>query len=175
MNTNKIQFYNYENKEVRLIEREDGSLWWVASELSEITGHKRIRDSINKILDVDEADIVGIVDKAGRTNSFQIINESGFYKLMFRSKLPQAKAFTKYVTSVILPSIRKTGGYNSNAPQLAQIVKDKHEQKELTAQKSVINKRLRYLKLRIEENENIVFAPYKDIVLTNGNQMALDF
>jgi len=159
MENQNIQIYNYEGKEVRIIEKEDG-LWWVASELAEITGHKLIKRSIDEILDDDEVAIMNLVDKIGKTNHFQIINESGFYKLMFRSRLPKAKAFTKHVTSVILPTIRKTGGYNVHAPQLAEIAHDKQAFKELTEQKNAINKRLRFLKMRIEENENTVYSSY---------------
>ena len=178
MEKQNIQTYNYKGKEVRVIERADGSLWWVASELAEVTGHKDINTSV-RVLDDDEVHIMRLVDKAGKTNNFQVINESGFYKLMFRSKLPQAKAFTKYVTSVILPTIRKTGGYNSNAPQLTEIAHDKQAVKELTEQKNAINKRLRFLKMRIEENENAVYSSYREVKQiyeqTNYYQLQLGF
>lgn len=111
METNNIQLFNYESKQVRTFEK-DGLIWFVATDVAEITGHKRIRSSINRILDTDEAHIVGGMDKSGKFNNIQVINESGLYKLLFRSKLPQAKAFTKYVTSVILPTIRKTGSFS---------------------------------------------------------------
>ena len=100
MEKHNIKIYNYKGKEARIIEKE-GCLWWVASDLSKITGHRAIRTSTNKILNANEIDIIYITDITGRANHFQIINESGFYKLMFRSKLPQAKAFTKFVTSVM--------------------------------------------------------------------------
>ena len=99
---------------------------------------------------------------------------------MFRSKLPQAKAFTKYVTSVILPTVRKTGSYNTNAPLLSEIAKDKQAIQILTEQKNAINKRLRFLKMRVEENENIVYSSYKmtlpeNTKLANYEQTILNF
>jgi len=160
MENQKIQVYDYEGKQVRVINRADGSLWWVSSDIEEISGHKNIRNTINKVLDPDEISTTLTTNRAGYYSDMQVINESGFYKLMFRSTLPQAKAFTKFVTSVILPEIRRLGSYNANAPLLTEIAHDKQAVKELTDQKNAINKRLRFLKLRIEDNENAVFAPY---------------
>ena len=165
MEQQNIQIYNYEGKEIRIIEKADGSLWWVASELAKVTGHKNIKTSIEKILDKDEVHIMDFADKTGRAHRIQTVNESGFYKLMFCSRLPQAKVFTKHVTSVILPTIRKTGAYNVNTPIFIEIAHDKQAVKELTEQKNTINKRLRFLKMRIEENENTVYTPYRDVLI----------
>ena len=159
MEANNIQLFNYENKEVRTFEK-DGLVWFVSIDVAEITGHKYIRNTINKVLDIDEVANVVAIDEIGRNHSVQAINESGLYKLLFRSRLPQAKAFTKFVTSVILPTIRKTGGYNANTKQLQEIAHDKQEIETLTDTKNRINKRLRFLKLRVEENETAIFAPY---------------
>ncbi len=172
----QIQLFNYENHEVRTIQK-DGEIWFVSRDLEQITGHKNIRNTINVVLDLDEVNSVVIGDDKNSKNTFQIINESGLYKLLFRSKLPQAKAFTKYVTSVILPTIRKTGSFSANSNQLREIANDKNELQTLTDQKSKINKRLRFLRLRIEDNEKLLFSPYvegiKKMPHQNQNQLTI--
>ncbi len=160
MEANNIQLFSYENKEVRTFEK-DGLVWFVAADIADITGHANINDSIYKILDKDEIDTLESVDTIGRKRNYLAINECGFYRLIFHSTLPQAKAFTKFVTSVILPTIRKTGGYNVNTKQLQEIATDKQEIETLTATKNRINKRLRFLKMRVEENETAIFSPYR--------------
>jgi len=166
--------FAYEDKEVRTVDV-DGEIWFVSMDIEHFSGHKNIRGSINKVLDSDEVSSVMIEDKTGRMHQTQIINESGLYKILFRSNLPQAKEFTKYVTSVILPTIRKTGGYNANTKHMYEIVQDKTKYKTLSEQKSQINKELRFLKMRIEANENVIFQPYKNIELKflDGNQKTL--
>lgn len=178
MENQNIKIFNYEDKQVRTIEK-DGEIWFVSMDIAEITGHRNIRASGNRYLDDDEVAICYIADKQGRQNQTQIVNESGFYKYMFRSKLQPAKMFTKFVTSVILPTIRKTGSYNTASPLLAEIAKDKQVIQILTEQKNAINKRLRFLKMRVEENENIVYSPYKATYSENikpekYEQMSLD-
>jgi len=120
MEQNNIRLFNYENKEVRTFEKA-GLVWFATKDLEQITGHSNIRSVIKKALDIDEVHTMYNVDKSGRQNNTQFINESGMYKLLFRSRLPQAKAFTKFVTSVILPTIRKTGSFNTNN---ADVVKE---------------------------------------------------
>ena len=155
----QIQLFNYENQEVRTIFK-DGEIWFITMDIAQITGHRNIRASGNRYLDTDEVAISYISDKSGRLNQTQIVNESGLYKLLFRSKLPKAKVFTKYVTSVILPTIRKTGSFNGNEKYMQELANDKQEAQELTEQKNRINKRIRFLRLRIEDNEKTIFQPY---------------
>ena len=61
---------------------------------------------------------------------------------------------------MILPTIRKTGSFNGNEKYMQELANDKQEAQELTEQKNRINKRIRFLRLRIEDNEKTIFQPY---------------
>lgn len=84
--------------------------WFVCKDVTEALGYSNSRDAMAKHID-DEDKGVAKCDTLGGTQNFAIINESGLYSLILSSKLPQAKAFKRWVTSEVLPSIRKNGGY----------------------------------------------------------------
>lgn len=67
-------------------------------------------------LDDDEKDALDIIDPIGRKQRLTIINESGLYSIILTSRKPGAKRFRKWVTSEVLPSIRKTGAYHGKLP-----------------------------------------------------------
>ena len=73
-------------------------------------GYSNTRDALSKHVDAEDKGTVAIRDTAYETR-VTLINESGLYALILSSKLPQAKAFKRWVTSEVLPQIRKTGGY----------------------------------------------------------------
>ena len=89
--------------------------WWIAKDVCDVLDIKNPRDAIS-FLDDDERGSVGISDgtssKGGNPN-MNIINESGLYTLILRSNKPQAKKFRKWVTSEVLPNIRKNGVYDA--------------------------------------------------------------
>jgi hypothetical protein len=92
----------------------DGEPWFVGKDVASVLGYKDTYDSLKKHVDEE--------DKQNRQNAgFEsprgliVINESGLYSLILSSKLPKAKEFKRWVTSEVLPSIRKTGAYS--APQ----------------------------------------------------------
>lgn len=109
----------FENKEfgaVRTVEI-DGEPWFIGKDVAEILGYSNPRDAISKHID-DEDKGVAKCDTLGGNQKLSIINESGLYSLILLSKLPTAKSFKRWVTSEILPTIRKTGGYVSNAEMM---------------------------------------------------------
>lgn len=95
----------------------DGEPWWVAKDVCDILGIKNARDAISS-LDEDEKDTVGISDGNRGNPNMNAISESGLYALILRSNKKEAKRFRKWVTSEVLPSIRKTGSYS--VPQISQ-------------------------------------------------------
>ena len=106
---NALQIFNYNEKPIRTIDR-DGDPWFVGKDVAEVLGYK---DSVNALkAHVDEEDKAGwqITTQFGEKEAV-IINESGLYSLVFNSKLPKAKQFKRWVTSEVLPSIRKHGAY----------------------------------------------------------------
>jgi len=110
-NQNQVQeFYNADFGKVRVIDI-DGQAWFVGNDVAAILGYEKARNALAKHVDGDDALKWGVTDSLGRTQKTTVINESGLYCLIFSSKLPQAKSFKRWVTSEVLPSIRKHGAY----------------------------------------------------------------
>ena len=109
---NELQIFNNEefgNVRSLMIDNEP---WFVGKDVAEALGYKNVRDSLARHIDSDDKrDGVVIHDSMGREQKPIIINESGLYALVFGSKLPSAKKFKHWVTSEVLPTLRKTGSY----------------------------------------------------------------
>lgn len=89
----------------------DGDPWFVGKDVAEILGYSNTRDAMAKHVDDEDKNTVAIRDGIQGNPNVTIINESGLYSLILSSKLPTAKKFKRWVTSEILPAIRKHGGY----------------------------------------------------------------
>lgn len=109
-NTNKIQvFQNEAFGQVRVITK-DGEPWFVGKDVAEVLGYSNTKKAIND--HVKENHKLGErIVTSGQRREVIIIDEAGFYSLVLRSKLPSAEAFQEWVTSEVLPAIRKHGGY----------------------------------------------------------------
>lgn len=159
-------FKNEQFGQVRMVEIE-GQPWLVGKDVAEILGYAKPLDAISRHVDEDDSVKYGLTDNLGRTQNTIIINESGLYSLILSSKLPQAKEFKRWVTSEVLPSIRKHGMYATdqllNDPDLAiaafQALKaERTKNKELEVQNS---------KLQSELDEMKPKADYVDVMLAN--------
>ena len=108
---NGIQLFNYGENPIRIIKK-DNEFWFVAKDLGEILGLTNIRVEFSR-LDEDERGEYQIVTPSnGGYSNVNIVSESGLYKLTFRSNKPEAKKFTRWVTSEVLPTLIRTGTYN---------------------------------------------------------------
>lgn len=103
-----IQIFNYQSNEVRTVEM-GGEPWFVLKDVCNILGISKYRDTAAR-LDADERGSVE-VDTLGGTQQVIAVNESGLYHVILRSDKPEAAPFRKWVTSEVLPSIRKHGAY----------------------------------------------------------------
>lgn len=110
MNELKI-FENNEFGEIRTILDEQGESWFVGKDIAQILEYSRPTKAIQDHVDYEDRDEVPIQDSIGRNQNTPIINESGLYALIFSSKMKKAKEFKHWVTSEVLPSIRKHGAY----------------------------------------------------------------
>ena len=108
MNEIKI-FENAEFGQIRTVEI-DGEPWLVGKDVAEALGYSNPQKAVRDHVDTEDRGVNEMVTPGGKQN-LTIINESGMYALIFGSKLPEAKKFKHWVTSEVLPSIRKTGGY----------------------------------------------------------------
>ena len=106
---NQLQLFDFENKKVRTVEIDDIP-YFVGKDVAAILGYIKTADAIRKHID-DEDKGVFTLETPGGKQRVTIINESGLYSLILSSKLPNAKKFKQWVTSEVLPTIRKTGSY----------------------------------------------------------------
>ena len=107
---NEVQLFNFENHEVRSLVI-NSEPWFVGKDVAEVLGYKNQNDALVKHVDDEDKDTIAIRDSIGRNRNTPIINESGLYSLVLSSKLPSAKKFKRWVTSEVLPALRKTGQY----------------------------------------------------------------
>lgn len=108
---NELQvFDNQEFGQVRTLTFNDEP-WFVGKDVAEALGYKRPTKAIQERVDAVDKDEVPIQDSIGRMQKTPIINESGLYALIFGSKLESAQKFKRWVTSEVLPALRKTGQY----------------------------------------------------------------
>lgn len=124
----------------------DGEPWFVGRDVAKALGYAKPEGAIRNNVDKDDTLSEGVTDSLGRKQDTLIVNESGLYSLIFGSKLESAKKFKRWVTSEVLPQLRKTGGYK--VPQTIP------EQIQLLAQGNVeLNKRVDTLTDRIDKIE----------------------
>ena len=109
-------FKNEEFGEVRTVTI-NSEPWFVGKDVATALGYERATKAIQDHVNEEDKDEIPIQDSIGRMQKTPIINESGLYALIFGSKLESAKRFKRWVTSEVLPTIRKTGGYQMQAPQ----------------------------------------------------------
>lgn len=106
---NEVKLFNFENHEVRSLLLNDEP-WFVGKDIAEILGYTATEKAIRTHIDGDDKGVTEM-DTPGGKQKVVIINESGLYSLVLSSKLPSAKKFKRWVTSEVLPALRKTGQY----------------------------------------------------------------
>lgn len=110
---NLTVFENPEFGSIRTVEL-DGEPWLVGKDVATALGYSNTRDALDRHVDPEDKNTVVNPDGNRGNPNMTIINESGLYSLVLSSKLPTAKKFQRWVTSEVLPSIRRTGGYVAN-------------------------------------------------------------
>lgn len=109
-------FNNAEFGQIRTVTK-DNEPWFVASDIAKALGYRMASDLVRRIDDDDKG--THIMSTQGGEQAMLIINESGFYSSILNSKLESAKRFKHWVTSEVLPSIRKSGGYIAGQEQMS--------------------------------------------------------
>ena len=110
MNT-QIQVFNHEQfGQIRTLTLPNGEVGFVGNEVAKVLGYSNYRNAIVSHVDDDDK-LRTQIEYAGQKREVTVINESGLYALILSSKLPKAREFKHWVTSEVLPQIRKTGGY----------------------------------------------------------------
>lgn len=106
---NEIQIFNYSGRNVRTVQK-DGESWFVLKDVCTVLSISHVKDTADR-LEKDEVGQTEVIDRLGRSQTTTIISESGLYAVLLRSDKPEAKPFRKWVTSEVIPSIRKHGIY----------------------------------------------------------------
>ena len=173
-------FNNPEFGTIRVISIEDEP-WLVGKDVAEALGYANPRKALDDHVDAEDkmqGDGVTIRDSIGRDQHPTIVNESGLYSLVLSSKLPGAKKFRRWVTSEVLPSIRKTGGYIQGQQELSP--EELMAKALLVAQKTLEDREKRIADL---SSQNEIMKPKADYfdrlvdrnTLTNFRETAKQF
>lgn len=152
---NELQiFSNGEFGQIRTVEM-NGQIWFVGKDIAKALGYQNTSDALGTHVDIEDKKMGSenatpyIKDMMGRKQYPLYINESGLYSLVLGSKLESAKTFKKWITSEVIPSVRKNGGYIANQENMTpeqivanalivaqNIIKDKDKQIEVMQPKA---------------------------------------
>jgi prophage antirepressor-like protein len=112
MNNSNLSVFSFESSSVRVV-LIDNEPWFVAKDVCEILGLSNISKAVERLDDDEKRDGITLSDAIGREQQYLAISESGMYALVLSSRKPEAKPFRKWVTSEVIPQIRKTGSYST--------------------------------------------------------------
>lgn len=107
----ELRTFNFEELPVRTLEV-DGEPYFIGKDVADILGYTNSRKTLSDHVD-EEDKLTSRIVTSGQNRNVTIINESGLYSLIFSSKLENAKRFKRWVTSEVLPSLRRTGTYQT--------------------------------------------------------------
>lgn len=151
-------FNNPEFGNIRTMER-DGAPWFVGKDVAEALGYSNSRDAVSTHVDGEDKATVAFHDGSQNRNMV-VINESGLYALVLGSKLPTAKKFKRWVTSEVIPSIRKHGVYINGQENMTP--EELMASALLMAQKTLADRDARISTLTVENQIMLPKAEYFD-------------
>lgn len=163
------EIFNFNGKQVRTIIL-DSEPFFVGKDVADILGYSRADNAIRSHVDDDDK-LMHQFSASGQNRNMIIINESGLYSLILASKLPQAKEFKKWITSEVLPAIRKHGGYLTdrmieqallNPDTIIKLATDLKQEREKSSRLELeleqAQEQARYLDLIIESKSAVVIT-----------------
>lgn len=106
---NNLQVFNYKEKEVRTTEQ-DNQTWWIAQDVCEVLELSDVSMSLQRL--GEDEKLIQKLFVSGQNRDVWTINEPGLYSLILTSNKPEAKAFKRWITHEVIPSLRKTGSYS---------------------------------------------------------------
>ena len=174
---NEVEIFNFEANEVRTVVIENEA-WFVGKDVADTLGYKNGSRDINSHVDEDDR-LKYQISTAGQNREQILVNESGVYSLIFGSKLESAKRFKKWVTSEVLPAIRKHGAYLTDQKieevltnpdtiiRLATELKEERQAKLVLKQQNSV--------LLQQNNELKPKADYTDLILSNKTLVTITF
>lgn len=179
---NEIEIFNFDSKDVRTLTINDEP-WFVGRDVAEVLGYGDTDQAIRKHVDSEDK-LTRQIDGLGQRRKMTIVNESGLYGLILSSKLPTAKKFKRWITSEVLPAIRKHGMYATpvtidsiladpdSGIRLLQTLKEERKQKEQALQKASEEREQRLIAEQ-KVNEYEQKASYYDTILQNSSLVTI--
>lgn len=165
---NEIQSFNFDNQKVRTLIINDQP-YFVGKDIATILNYANTQRSINQ--HVDEVDRRGYqISTPSGTQTMTVINESGLYSLILSSKMPRAKEFKHWVTSEVLPSIRKHGAYMTDE-KIEEVLLNPDTIIKLATELKTERERRSIAEQRV--NELTPKASYYDLVLSNKSLVTI--
>lgn len=178
----KIQLFNFKGYQVRTVTI-DNEPYFVGKDVAKILGYSRTADAIRKHVDFEDKGVAKM-ETPGGNQDLQVINESGLYSLILSSKLPQAHEFKHWVTSEVLPSIRKHGAYMT--PQTiekallnpdtiislaTQLKEEQQHRKQLQAENNIMKPKALFADAVATSDTSILIGQLAKIMKQNGVDM----
>ena len=174
---NAVVFENPEFGKIRTLTDENGEPLFCAKDVCDILGYKKSRNAVNQLVNHLDAlkqgvKVSGSLRKDGsrtvRTQQMLFVNESGFYALVLGSKLPTAVKFKNWVTSEVLPQIRKTGGYIPVQQGESDEETIRHAEEILRATLKEKENLLKNQRVQIEQQKKLIGEQDTEIRRLNG-------
>lgn len=161
-----LQIFNSpEFGEIRTIEK-NGEPWFVGKDVAAALGYEKPTDAVRKHVDVEDRGISKMETPSGAQET-TIINESGLYSLVLSSKLPTAKKFKRWITSEVIPSIRKHGAYMT-PDKLEEVLLKPDTLIQLAQNLKAEQEKRRALEVKMEEQKpKVLFAESVEVAKTS--------
>lgn len=160
------EIFNFQGQQVRTVTI-NGEPYFVGKDVADILGYNDTNQAVRKHVD-DEDKLTRQFDGSGQKRNMTIINESGLYALILGSKLPQAKEFKRWVTSEVLPTIRRHGAYLTDS-KIEEVLLSPDTIINLATQ--LKNERAEKEQLKIELEEARKQTSYLDLILQTKDQL----
>lgn len=160
------EIFNFQGQQVRTVTI-NGEPYFVGKDVADVLGYNDTNQAVRKHVD-EEDKLTRQFDGSGQKRNMTIINESGLYALILGSKLPQAKEFKRWVTSEVLPTIRKHGAYLTDS-KIEEVLLSPDTIINLATQ--LKNERAEKEQLKIELEEARKQTSYLDLILQTKDQL----
>lgn len=154
---NEIQQFDFKGASLRTLTDEEGEPWFVLKDCMNILDLGNPTETV-KMFDKDEFSTTEVIDSIGRRQQTYIISEPGLYRLVMKSRKPEAKEFQRWVTHEVLPSIRKHGGYMAGQERMTP------EQMALAS--------MRWLQSKVDEQAKQLKAQEGKVLFANAVETA---
>ena len=173
------EIFNFKGQEVRTVTI-NNEPWFVGKDVADILGYSNSKDALSKHVETEDKQIIQRSQNATLdipNRGLTIINESGLYSLILSSKLPQAKEFKRWVTTEVLPTIRKHGAYLTDS-KIEEVLLSPDTIINLATQLKEERQKVNLLQIALEESQKQ--ARYLDLIIESKgalrvSQIAQDY